>query len=272
MYVNGSLQDQVFMSDGNWGVDYNTATSSVKNFKIINNTSPVVDNKDDFLLFRNVRVEANSPDYITLYKMLRGGGAKQDLTAFKTLQFSASGSGAVMKVVLLKAGITNWADQYTIEIPLTAAKKDYQLSLNDFVSAGSNVKIHPNDLTAIIFSLPVSSGKMTAVSADISSVLFSKVDYAYVNSLNSKEIITYPNPSSGKFNVNFKSAVSNELRVFITEVTTGRVVYSKQVWAQIGENSVPVIINNVKGLSNYIISVEGAGQRYTPKAIIIDQH
>jgi len=75
MFVNGVMVDQVFMADGNWAVNANAATSSVTSFKISNDTKRT-STTDDYLLFRNVQVEATTSDYISVYKLLRGGGAR----------------------------------------------------------------------------------------------------------------------------------------------------------------------------------------------------
>lgn len=75
--MNGKLEDQVFMADGAWGLDYNNNTTSVKKFVVTN--SNATRNKEDFNVFRNVEVAGTTPDYITVYKLLRAGGVAQDL-------------------------------------------------------------------------------------------------------------------------------------------------------------------------------------------------
>ncbi|MFX5336432.1 hypothetical protein ABTD37_20735, partial [Acinetobacter baumannii] len=71
--------------------------------------------KDEFPVFRNASVTGTTPDYLTVYKLLRAGGVPQDLSAFKTLKFTASGN-ATLTITLVKQSITNWKDQYSLQL------------------------------------------------------------------------------------------------------------------------------------------------------------
>ena len=271
VYMNGVMQDQLFMADGSWVANVNPGTSTLKSFKVDNDPKMIVENKTDFLLFRNVKVEASSPDFVSVYKLLRGGGAPQDLTGYKTLQFNAKGSGVALQIILVKDGIQNWDDQYRLRIPLSSTNKDYKISLDDFKSLVSNAKINPNDITTVIFALEVNTGKLTNISAEFNRVLFSKTDYSYLSSLNSTEVNVFPNPSKGSFKASFKSAEVADLTLYLTDAT-GRRVYSQSVKAQIGENQVPVNFTPKQGniLTNYILSLDGNGYKYQPRKVIIE--
>ncbi len=271
VYMNGIIQDQLFMADGNWVANINPATSTLNSFKVENDSQMIVENKTDFLLFRNVKVEASSPDFVSVYKLLRGGGAPQDLTGYKTLQFNAKASGVALQIILVKNGIQNWDDQYRLRIPLSATSKDYKVSLDDFKSVSNNAKINPNDITTVVFALEVSTGKLTNISADFNRVLFSKTDFKYLSSLTSTEVNVFPNPSKGSFKASFKSAEVADLTLYLTDAT-GRRVYSKSVKAQIGDNQVPVDFTPKQGsiLTNYILSLDGNGYKYQPKKVIIE--
>lgn len=270
MYLNGVLQDQVFMSDGNWAAIVNNANSTIKSFTVSNDAKRIVDNKEDFLLFRNVQVEANTSDFVSVYKLLRGGGAPQDLTGFKSLGFTAAATGASMNIILVKAGISNWSDQYSLAVPLSSDKKDYRLSLNDFVSANTKDKINPNDITTVIFSLVSNTGKMATIATDISNVSFSKTDFAYLQTLNSIELNAFPNPSKGSFNATFKSSKVQSLVLTVRDASTGVAVFAQSIQANVGDNTVPVKIQHQGNMSSYILSVEGQGVRYTPKKMFIE--
>jgi len=217
-------------------------------------------------------VEASTPDYVTVYKMLRGGGAPQDLTGYKSFQFTAKGTNATMSITLVKDGIPNWADQYTMSMPLSSSTQDYKISLDDFVSSATKDKIDPKDVTMVVFGLAVNGGRLADISADISKVSFSKTDIAYLNSLQSKEIGVYPNPAKGgSFVATFKAPVASTLMMNVTDASTGKLIFTKSVNAQMGTNNVPVHINQQVGLSTYILSLEGTGVKYTPKKVLMEK-
>jgi hypothetical protein len=175
-----------------------------------------------------------------------------------------------MNIILVKAGVANWSDQYSLAVPLSSDKKDYRLSLNDFVSASTKDKINPNDITTVIFSLVSNTGKMATIATDISNVSFSKTDFAYLQSLNSIELNAFPNPSKGTFNAIFKSAKAQSLVLTVRDASTGVAVFAQNVQSKVGDNTVPVRIQHQGNMSSYILSVEGQGVRYTSKKMFIE--
>lgn len=267
LFMNGVVQDEVFMADGSWGVDYNTNTTSVKKFEVKNSTAQLV--KDEFHLFRNVDVSATTPDFIGVYKLLRGGGAAQDLTAFKTLKITAAGN-SVLTVTLVKQSITNWADQYTYQFSVNKDANDFLIPLSDFKSAGSNKSIDPKDITTLIVALgATSAGKNTNVEVSLSNVSFTKEDIGYIRSLSAKDITAYPNPSKGTFNLKFKADKDYALTLKVTEAGTGNVIMSQAVNATKGENAVPVNVNINKGQKVYIISLDGSNVKYKATRLVM---
>ena len=271
LYLNNQLQDVVFMADGTWGYDYNKATSTVKDFKITNDASINSANPDNFLLFRNMQIAATSPDYVSVYKVLRGAGAAQNLSDFKTFQFNASGEATNLRITLVKNGISNWADQYSYTLPLTKDSKEYKISLSDFSSAASKEKIDASDLTMALFSFEIASARNTSFNGTISAAAFTKEDMVYNNSLLSKEIAVFPNPSTGRFNAIFKSDKANELTLKVTNASTGKLMFTKTVNAIKGENKVQVDISDNSLVNICVLTLEGTNTKYEPKKVIMNK-
>ncbi|MCG9900422.1 MAG: hypothetical protein MH132_10505 [Hydrotalea sp.] len=269
MFINGELMDLVYMSDGIWGLDFDRSRTTIKNFIVTNDASRVY--QDEYPLFRDVKIEGTTSNYITAYKFLRGGGVAADLSAYKTLRFEAAG-GHKLKITLVKEGVANWNDQYTYSINLDQAKREYQISLNDFVSSGISGKIKANDVTSVVFSIEV-NGANTAVNTTLGKVGFTKVDVDYLRSLEAKEVQLYPNPSNGRFTIQFRSAVEAPLKMRMTDAATGRVVMSRAIQAVQGENQVTVEMGRQENMSSqglYIVNLDGAnGLRYKPAKISI---
>ncbi|OIR00730.1 cadherin-like beta sandwich domain protein [mine drainage metagenome] len=265
MYVNGAEKDVVYMSDGTWSYSAGPLTS-VNSFKVTNDANRVLAN-DELPVFRNVQVTGSSADYVSVVKLLKGGGTAADLSAYKTLKFTASG-GYTLRVTLVKNSVTNWADQYYTEIKLDQNQKDYYVSMNSFISAASTAKINPNDVTTIIFAVEVGTGTNSPINTTLSNISFAKQDYVYLNSLKSKDIQLYPNPSTSKnFTCNFYSDKDVQLTLRITDLS-GRTIASQQVNAITGLNVVPVTLtSNVNGI--HVVSLEGADVKYNSKKVVI---
>jgi len=268
LYLNGILQDEVFMADGSWGVNYNMNTTSIKKFSVTNSTSTI--NKDEFTLFRNAEVSASTPDFVSVYKLLRGGGAPQDISAYKTLKLTAAGN-SVLTITLVKESITAWKDQYTLQLPISKDAQEYLISLADFKSGTSTTPIDAKDISSMIVSMGASSvGRTTNVEVSLSSVSFSKDDIGYIRSLSAKEVTVYPNPSKGSFNVKFKADNNYTLTLKLTDASTGNVLMSRAVNAVRGENTVPVeAFISSKGQKVYIINLEGSNIKYKPAKLVM---
>ncbi|MBR2647328.1 MAG: hypothetical protein IKD55_00665 [Sediminibacterium sp.] len=270
LYVNGQLTDVVFMADGAWGLDYNTNTTSIKNFTVTNtNKAPV---KDEFPVFRDASVTGTTPDYLTIYKLLRAGGVPQDLSAFKTLKFTASGN-TTLTITLVKQSITNWKDQYSLQLPVSKDPQEYMLSLSDFKSANLTTPLNPNDINSIVVSMgPASQGRSTEVTTSLSSVSFTKDDLVYLRSLQAKDVTSYPNPSNGRFAVTFKADKDYSLNLKVTEAASGKVVATKAVNAVKGENIVQMNVDGNGTQKLYIINLEGSNVKYKASKVVIGKN
>ncbi|MDE3143960.1 MAG: T9SS type A sorting domain-containing protein, partial [Bacteroidota bacterium] len=265
MYVNGAEKDVVYMSDGTWSYSAGPLTS-VNSFRVTNDANRVLAN-DELPVFRNVQLTGNSADFVSIVKLLKGGGTAADLSAYKTLKFTASG-GYTLRVTLVKNSVTNWADQYYTEIKLDQNQKDYSVSMNSFISATSTAKFNPNDVTTIIFAVEVGTGTNSPINTTLSNISFAKQDLVYLSSLKSKDMQLYPNPSTSKnFTCNFYSDKDVQLTLSITDLS-GKTIALQQVNAITGLNVVPVrLTSNVSGI--HVVSLQGEGIKYNSKKVII---
>ena len=268
MNVNGALTDVVFMADGAWSALADPTTASTISSFTVSNDANRAFSADTYPLLRDVQLKGTTPSYISLLKLASGGGTATDLTAYKSLQFTASG-GYTLGITLVRDSITNWKNQYTLQVPLASGQKDYTVSLSSFTSAGIATPIHASDITLVQFSVEVGTGKNSSVNTTLSNVNFTKESAAYLNSLSSKEIQIYPNPATGKtFTCSFYSETATELTLKITDLS-GRTIATQVVSAAVGQNTVPVKLNtNATGV--HIITLDGTGVKYNTQKVILN--
>ena len=267
MYVGGQLQDVVYMSDGTWNINYDSTKTVLSKYQITNDT--IIVNTDEYPVFRNVAIEATTSTYITAYKVLRGAGALEDLSAHKTLSFSAKG-GTNLRITLVKNSITDYNNQYKIVLPLSKEEKKYNISLADFRSNGFTENIKANDITTIVFTFETTDSKQTVVSGLLNEISFSKKSADYLTSLASAQIYVFPNPSTGgNFNASFRSSTNTNITLKITEAGTGRIVFTKNSNAIKGDNIIPIQLKTPASPGMYLISIEGAGLQLQTQKIII---
>jgi len=263
LFLNGNQEDLAYMNDGNWNYSFSNAANIPNSFTI--NNDGIMPDSGEYRLFRNVTIDANVPDYISLYKMMKAGGLSMDMSGYQNLLFKASSTNAgTMKITIQKASITNWNEQYTYTMPVNGSMKDYAVRLRDFTSTGSTDTLKADDVVTITFSF-IGSGNNNHIVASLADVKFSKVDVVYQNSLEMKNMNVYPNPATDKFNVSFMSDINTTLNLRLVEMGTGRIILNKQVNAVIGANVIPVIVNTaIVADGHYVLMLGNEVVRYNP--------
>jgi hypothetical protein len=270
MYLNDTLVDEIFVSDGAWNIDFVAANTVVNKFEIMNDAKRNMV-KDEYPVYRNIHLEATTNTYVSAYKLLRGGGISKDLTGYKTLKFTASGN-AVLNITMVKSSVKNWDDQYALHIPISTDAKEYVINLNDFISKASTDKINPNDINSIVFTMGSMNGAMTNINASLSNLSFSKESLSYLDALKSKTINVYPNPTSGKFYCVFNSDKAMDANLMVTDAYSGIKLLTKTITIEKGENKIPVDISasyQTAAGGTCVISVNNSETNYSSKKLMI---
>ena len=269
LYVNGQKEDALFMTDGAWSVDSTVAGTVINNFTISNDTSYTENVPDEFRVLRNVSLNATSNTYVSVYKLMKGGGDPVDFTGYSSLKITASGAANTrLHIYLVKNSITAWANQYNYTLPLTTEPKDYIIDLADFVSAGSADKINPNDLVTVVFSYEITDNNTTTFNGTLSKISFSKLSAAYYSNTAAGSLIVYPNPSNGNLTAGFNATTTSPVTIRIIEAATGRSVLIESITPVIGNNNIPLQINE-PGSNAYFILIDGGGKKYVPAKVIV---
>ncbi len=267
LFVDGVQQDMAYMNDGNWNYSVSYAAVHPNSFNITNDGVMPVDSTE-FRLLRNVHVNVNVTDYVSIYKLLKAGGVTKDLTQFANLEFNAAavGSGQI-KIVIQKSSISNWNSQYSYTLPISGNLNHYKVKLSDFVSSTSSQPLIADDVITVTFSFISVGGNN--IDATITNVKFTQNKSAFVpealDSFSAKTILAFPNPAKDKFVCTFQSDKKATLQLKIVELSSGRVVEVETITALIGNNIAPVTVNKKKIMSGtYILVLEGEGVRYQP--------
>ncbi len=267
VYLNNKLTDLVYLADGTWNVDYNKSNTSISSFDIVNESNPTT-NADEYRLLRNVSVTGTSKDYITIYKTMMGGGLEQNVSDYKSIMFHTNAIGVNrVQVTLIKKSITNWNNQYTYIMDL-GGDKEYGINLNQFKSSKYAQELYANDIVAVNFSFLTSRNTPTTMNINLSKARFTNTEIA--TTIEVKAISVYPNPSNGKFSVNFSNEVATPLVLKVVEVSTGRIVKTQFINAVKGKNQVTIAIDNTTLTSSlYTVTLEGDGAKFKDGKLMI---
>ena len=261
LLVDNNLRDMVYMNDGNWNYSLSNASNTPNSFTI--NNDGIMPDSGEYRLFRNVTIDVNVPDYVSIYKMMKAGGLSRDVSDYKQLLFKAAASNSgKMVITIQKASIVNWNEQYTYTMPVGTSLKDYAVNLRDFTSTGSNDTLTADDVVTVTFSF-IGNGNNNHIVASLADVKFAKATSIIQNIVEAKNMNVYPNPAIERFNVSFLSDKNAILNMQLVDMGSGKVLFNKQVYAVIGANVIPVIVNNVVG-GHYVLMLGNETIRYNP--------
>lgn len=263
-FIDNKLGDEVYLADGNWGLDYDASLTTIKEFSITNNANRVY-SSDQYPLYRNVALLASNQDYVSIYKTISAGTVATDLSAFKSLQFYAAGSGN-LEIKLTKESISEWKNQFSFNFPLSEKGRVYEIKLSDFKNA-NNQAITLQDIETIVFTLTTEKGVPTDLKLQLKDVSFSTKDSKSLAEIHSKELTTYPNPTSGNVNFQFMSLKDQNLKIKLSDMM-GRVYFEHAIDANFGSNEVAIQANGLTGV--FLLTIEGENTVYESSKLMFE--
>lgn len=238
LYLNDTLVDNVYMADGNWSLDYDKTYTEILNYKPENDPNRIYP-EDEYPVYRSVKVNANTTDYISIYKFIHAGQEKTDLSKYNSYKFFAQGEGK-MDIMLIKESVTRFADQYKTTVKLNPAGANYQISFADFASANLSEPFDASDVTAVVYQFTF-DGVATDFNFEARDQAFSPAEVPSIKALSSKVVTVFPNPAAGKFQVKFLSEEVRDMDITLTDMT-GKLVYKMSVTAAMGQNVVDITL------------------------------
>lgn len=270
-YLNGKLEDKIYMADANWGLDYVSNYTSVSNFSISNNQNQV-DYSEKLPLYRDVDLTANTADYITLFKDISGGGLPTNLNDYIGLSFWASGKGKV-KIRLFSESINHWRAQYYTFVELSESGELFQLAFEDFESDSSSTSIKLDDIVT-------ASLTYVSESFDYEDFEISLNDAAFVKEFqvvsvkdntveNEKALLISPNPGNGKFNLTFNSLNKFENGIIIIRDIAGREVIRQGLNVLEGQNQIQFDFSKSLKSGNYIFTLQNGDNKLQTTPLIV---
>jgi hypothetical protein len=259
--------DDLFMSDGPWGVDDSEASTTVNNYQISENTITFDD--QDFPIERNLTLNATTSTYVAAYRALTPRFKAVDVSAdYNSFKLKASGAGN-LEITLVKESITNWEEQYKTTIALTEDLESYAIMFSEFTST-LNTDLEANDIVTIVFTMVSNDGVTTTKEMNLQDVRFSRGSSLSVNDFETQTINTlaaYPNPMVDASSIQFVSKQSETVQLVIYD-QLGKVVLSRTVKTQVGKNQIAIHREQLSsGL--YICKLSSTNAHYNPLKLLV---
>lgn len=266
--VNGEVQDAFYHADGNWGLDFDAAYTTVESYTVSNNPDRTY-NADEKAVHRNVHVQAHSEyDYLTLYKTLLPGALPDDYSDYNFISFTAKGSGW-LDLGLIKSSVLEWANQFKVTIDVGEDENTYYVPFDVFRSSGSQDVLKANDLTMLTFTFLPVEANTNDLNLSIKDVKFTKTAPRGYDSglvIMDDAFIVYPNPSHGMLNTILYSKENTTAQMELFDIS-GRMVQSEKVSLSKGRNELSQNFNVTSGV--YFLKISNAHTHFGTSKVII---
>ncbi|MCH3885215.1 DUF6923 family protein [Tenacibaculum aquimarinum] len=259
-----NIPDDLFMSDGPWGVDDSQTNTTVNDY-IVSQNDYTFDNVD-FPIERNVKLQATTDTYFAAYRALTPRFKPVNLIEYNNLKLQAKGTGK-LEITFVKKSISNWEEQYKTTIILTDNFQDFSIPFSSFTSTiGTDLIL--DDIVTIVFTMEAENGQIETKEMNLYDLRFSNNEALNVNTFEKElnSIKATPNPMSSSTNIEFTSNTSEKIK-FIVYDQLGRLIEINNHMTKIGLNKITFINNNLNsGL--YFFKIVGTQNYKTIKLII----
>ncbi len=256
--------DDLFLSDGPWGLDDFAMSTQVSSYEITPNQNQ--DANYELAIERNVSVTATTSEYISVYRAFTPKFQSVDLSDYTMLEFDAFGTGD-MQVTLVKESISVWENQHRTTVTLLENNDHYYIPLSAFTS-NENQEIDATDITTIIFTMISENGENVTKEMHISNLGFSSI-------LSNEDVVAQPatsinispNPVNETSTIQFYSEETEPVTLTVYNMI-GKQVYSETLQTNYGLNNLPL---NSKGLKTgiYIYELKSQKEDFIPGKFIV---
>lgn len=227
--------DDLFMSDGPWGVDDSGTNTSVTNYAVLPNAT--LFDIDEFPVERNVVLSANITDYVAVYRALTPRFKAVDLSDYQSFKLKAKGTGT-LEIRFVKQSINDWEQQYKTSIVLTNSLKDYAIPFSVFTTTdGSELVL--NDIKTIVFTMKSENGTMVTKEMTLEDIRFSKEYIETFNTSDLDRISIQPNPMVTESSLHFITLQEETVTLYVYN-QLGKIVEEINFDAVNGRNEIQI--------------------------------
>lgn len=221
-----NIADDLFLSDGPWGVDDSQPNTTIDAYDITENNTSYEEN--EFPVARNVHLEATTDTYVGVYRALTPRFMPVDVTDYNSFKFAASGTGT-LEITFVRASIDNWEEQYSTTVQLTDTLEEYMVSIE---------AAQLEDVVTLVFTMVSEDGSMQTKEMNLEEARFTTEEtlgVETVSSLQTTSIQNYPNPFSSSTTLQLPTPM-HSVQITVVDML-GRIV-DQQLLEASGGNSV----------------------------------
>ncbi len=269
---NSYQHDAMYLADGPWGVDMNTAVDAVANFEISGQEQSALQ-FGAHIVERGVAASGQVKETINVFRSLLGGDQQLDVTAYNFLELNLQNSRTV-EISLVTDATDQWEDRLRLTVAANNTENLQSLALADFKN-GSGKTVTFSRLKTIVFSVQGDYQNYTAFNLKVNEMRLSKDAYsAPVEEVaqlteaipETNFVMNYPNPVENYTVITFPEA-ADKVGVTISSLA-GQTVYHQKKSTAGNKYAVGLQLSHLApGLYGYTVTNLKTGKTYTGKLI-----
>ncbi len=268
----GGGKDFLYFADGPWGRDWEAGTGVVNGQLTFTAEAGLNNDPDVRYLERDVTFSGQVKNYALIFKQMRAGGLKEDLSGYNQLQFDASAVGIqTMIVTVIREGIDKWQEQFTTTIQLTNTLTTYNLDLALFTSTNPTAKLDMSDIVSINFNIPGNGTSYKNTTVELKEVQLNKTGRGIglgENTVAKNSFEISPNPFVGSTSLNFELEQNEEIHVEVYDLSGKMVADIPANEYQKGANTVKFSANGNMKAGVYLVKLISDTQTKTQRMIM----
>ncbi len=256
--------DDLFLSDGPWGLNYDSRTSTISSFDIAKEEH---DRSGGFALERTATIEASTSSYFSLYRAFTPRFKSVDLSQFNTLEFDAMGTG-ILEITIVKEGVDRWENQFKATIDLQSSLNHYYIPLNHFTSeTGETIDLH--DAVSLVFTMSSDEKKVVKKKISLGSLMFSfQETFEPHGLLASQKVILTPNPIQGEGKIYFSLQEAQSCKLNVYDMS-GKILFTQNLKGLEGMNTLSFDASSFnKGL--YLLQITGNKSLFVSQKFVVE--
>ncbi|MCA0152066.1 DUF6923 family protein [Winogradskyella vincentii] len=257
--------DDLFMSDGPWGIDDSQEGTNVSQYTITQNSIDF--EEDEFPIERNLDLRATTSSYVAAYRALTPRFNAVDLRDYNTLKLSAKGTGN-LEITFVKQSITNWEDQFKTTIALSGQLQEYILPLSEFESI-STTNPELDDVVTIVFTMISEDGAAVNKYVSLNNLRLSQDTALSIEEeeIEAKTLRVFPNPMTSMAQIQFRAS-NNVTFQFVVYNQLGEQVHLSKLNATAGNNTITIERNNLSSGIYFCKLISNSSEYNTLKLIV----
>ena len=213
-------QDNLYLADGPWGIDYLDELAQINDFFVDNQLIAYDD--DLYEVERQASVTGMVKGNVNLFRHLLAGDQTLDVTDFETIQFNIASDHDV-EIVLMTEELEDWNDRLRYTITASSENTFYNIAFTDFVDGNGNSQ-DINNVKTVVFSIIHDYQTTVPFTLEVADLAFAQVEetLSVTENVSENKLVNYPNPFTDYTTIKLSSP-SSEVEISVYDMQGRRI-------------------------------------------------